>query len=395
MTKYMTEELGCKVYIIEIDEKAYSNAIQYAADGVCGDISSYEWYEKFSQIGEAFDYIIFADVLEHLTDPSSIMEKASDLLKDSGEVIISYPNLSHGDIINNLYYNRFIYTDLGILDDSHVHFVTRDNLDEFVYSAGLRIKEIDRIIVPPFGTEQAKYLDPYLHDEDEERLLGKIDADVYQYILVCVKNNYFISNGLSTRETITAAPYGIKGTVKYSKHDETLEIIPIKLKGNSYEYRLTYPSAWEEVVFIPVIDHKYAIKGLQAKCNHEYSLECGDAIIRIGEYYISEHENTGFIIKTSGRTKENNVQIGIKLEMRVYSTYFNLGLIDAVSGIKHAKKNNKYSFDKSMITKLISCQKERDSDEVINKLYEEIKELKRVNNGLRWELLDAQYDARI
>ena len=99
MTRYMKEELQCQEYIVEVDSQAYAHAIQFAVDGFCGNIESEEWVSRFQSL--KFDYILFADVLEHLKNPDRILGLVKTLLKDKGEVIISLPNIAHFDILQN------------------------------------------------------------------------------------------------------------------------------------------------------------------------------------------------------------------------------------------------------------------------------------------------------
>ena len=73
-TKYMKEQLGCSVYIVEHEQGNFDQAIQYAVDGLCGDLMEEGWQKKFADI--RFDYIVFADVLEHLRDPLQVLKAA-------------------------------------------------------------------------------------------------------------------------------------------------------------------------------------------------------------------------------------------------------------------------------------------------------------------------------
>ena len=57
MTKYMSNVLDCKVYIVEYCKEDYDKAITYAVDGVCGDITEFKWLDKFGNV--QFDYIIY------------------------------------------------------------------------------------------------------------------------------------------------------------------------------------------------------------------------------------------------------------------------------------------------------------------------------------------------
>jgi len=180
MTQYMKEELGCQVYIVEYEKEAYDDAIQYAVDGVCSDIMQLEWYDKFQF---KFDYILFADVLEHLIDPKLILQKTKDKLEDEGEVLISVPNIAHNDIVLKLMDDHFDYTSIGILDDTHIHFFARNNIEEFVFGTGYEIAELEYVTKPTFQTEQYYGeripLDNYLLNMLHEREYG----EVYQFII--------------------------------------------------------------------------------------------------------------------------------------------------------------------------------------------------------------------
>ena len=120
MTRYMKEKLNCDVSIVELDAESFSEARGFAQGGFCGDIEEYGWIEYFS--GEIFDYILFADVLEHLRNPETVLRETVQFLKPDGEILVSIPNIGHHDILANLYLNRFSYTSLGLLDNTHIHF---------------------------------------------------------------------------------------------------------------------------------------------------------------------------------------------------------------------------------------------------------------------------------
>ncbi|WMC91701.1 class I SAM-dependent methyltransferase [Kineothrix sp. MB12-C1] len=135
LTKYMKEELECEIYLVEIDETAGRQALMYAEDLLTGDIEDYEWVERYREI--KFDYIILADVLEHLHDPGLLLHKAKLLLSETGSILISVPNIAHNSVAINLINNKFMYTDTGLLDNTHIHFFTKDSLESILLEAGL------------------------------------------------------------------------------------------------------------------------------------------------------------------------------------------------------------------------------------------------------------------
>lgn len=137
MTKYLKEELNCEIYIVEIDEEAGMQAAKYSSDYFIGDIEEYIWIKKFQ--GIKFDYIIFADVLEHLYQPKEALDKSLDLLKDDGSVFISIPNIAHNSIIIDLMNNNFNYKEIGLLDNTHIRFFTYNTIIRLFQESNLEI----------------------------------------------------------------------------------------------------------------------------------------------------------------------------------------------------------------------------------------------------------------
>ena len=71
-----------------------------------------------------FDYIIFGDVLEHLKNPAGAISYCKGLLAPEGKVIASIPNLMHYSVLQRLLNGYFSYSDIGLLDRTHIHFFT-------------------------------------------------------------------------------------------------------------------------------------------------------------------------------------------------------------------------------------------------------------------------------
>ena len=113
LTRYLKEEKKCDIYIVELDEEAGKIAAQSAKDYVIGDIQDYEWVKKFAQV--QFDYILFADVLEHLTEAANVVREAAKLLKPTGQICLSVPNIAHNSVIIDMINNKFEYKVLWII----------------------------------------------------------------------------------------------------------------------------------------------------------------------------------------------------------------------------------------------------------------------------------------
>lgn len=187
MTRYMKETLDCRVYIVEIDESAYKIALQYAEDGLCDDILNFRWTEKFQ--GITFDAIIFADVLEHLICPEKVLECAAKLLKDTGRLYVSLPNITHNDILLKAYAEHFDYTETGLLDDTHVHFWGLENIRSLSGKCGLNIRKVEGTYCATGDTEQYAQIDRNENLLLENILKERQCGEVYQFVVTFDKND--------------------------------------------------------------------------------------------------------------------------------------------------------------------------------------------------------------
>ncbi|EOS21343.1 methionine biosynthesis protein MetW [Lachnospiraceae bacterium A4] len=255
MTKYMKENKKCKVYIVEYDKEAFSDAIEYAEDGICDDIECLSWLVKFEHI--KFDYIVFADVLEHLHNPQKILSETEKVLKKSGAVILSVPNVAHGDICLNLYLNQFEYMPFGLLDNTHIHLFAYDELNELCDKAGYGVTIKDATIINVFDTEQGKLIPETYREQLERSIYGKLYTNVYQFIYKLQKKNYIMECGIKEVCNISYAPYGIESFVSHKilgqeQESEKIRVYPSLINKNEYEFLLPIKENTEKIIFEPV-----------------------------------------------------------------------------------------------------------------------------------------------
>jgi len=100
-----------------------------------------DFFTKDSELPEKyFDLIIFNDVLEHMYDPWSALEKAKTLLTENGIIIVSLPNIRHKSVLKELIFNdNFEYKSAGILDATHIRFFTKTTMIGMFNEVGLEI----------------------------------------------------------------------------------------------------------------------------------------------------------------------------------------------------------------------------------------------------------------
>jgi methionine biosynthesis protein MetW len=188
-TGYFAEALaarGNEVLGVEYDEASARAARERGLDVLAADLERVDLAEHFGE--SSFDVVVFADVLEHLRDPLPVLRSARRLLRPGGFVVISLPNIAHGDVRLALLDGRFDYTETGILDDTHTRFFTRRSLVEFVRSGGFVVAELRRTTADLFQTELG--LDAGAYDDAlVERVRADPEATTYQFVLKAIRDD--------------------------------------------------------------------------------------------------------------------------------------------------------------------------------------------------------------
>lgn len=199
MTKIMKEKLGCRVFAIEGDAQMAKEAAIWCEKIIVADLDQGSWEEQFADI--CFDYIVISDVLEHLRLPQKTLEKAKNLLKKDGVLLLSIPNIAHDAVVMDLLEGVFQYRPWGLLDDTHVHFFTRKSILEMFEKSGVQGVEWGATNYTPDYVEIHQDYGKFSYWV-QERLLARPDAHVYQF-LVAVKRNEDISEISVLPETLS------------------------------------------------------------------------------------------------------------------------------------------------------------------------------------------------
>lgn len=141
LVKHLLSEKSCIIDIIEIDEEAGKQAAVFARNSCIGDeegdLEKYIWAERLKN--NKYDYIIILDVLEHLKNPDEVLKRLGDVLNADGKILISIPNIAHNSVVLELMNNHFKYTDVGLLDCTHLKFFTYESVVDLIYSNGYYI----------------------------------------------------------------------------------------------------------------------------------------------------------------------------------------------------------------------------------------------------------------
>ena len=87
-----------------------------------------------------FDCILMIHVLEHLRDPQKLLLRASDWLAPGGRVVLAVPNVLHVEQRIRFLFGQFRYTDVGIMDNTHLRFFDHFSLRKMVRESGYRLE---------------------------------------------------------------------------------------------------------------------------------------------------------------------------------------------------------------------------------------------------------------
>jgi SAM-dependent methyltransferase len=102
------------------------------------------------ELNGEFDYVICADVLEHVRRPARLLEQLRSFMKPGGQLIASLPNSGNIYFRLNVALGRFPRRDRGLFDRTHVWFYTLKTWRELLAESGFRA-ECWRVTGMPLG----------------------------------------------------------------------------------------------------------------------------------------------------------------------------------------------------------------------------------------------------
>jgi 2-polyprenyl-3-methyl-5-hydroxy-6-metoxy-1,4-benzoquinol methylase len=183
LTKYLNKQMKCKVDIVEIDKEAGLRASEYSNKSLLGeelgDIEKYKWIEELKN--DKYDYIIFADVLEHLQCPKNVLKNCNRVLKDEGSIIVSVPNIAHNSVVIDLINDEFKYNNLGLLDNTHIKFFTYHSLKRMIYETGYETV-VERAVYSKVGDNEINNSYASVNNEFARELRKRKNGNLYQFI---------------------------------------------------------------------------------------------------------------------------------------------------------------------------------------------------------------------
>jgi len=197
--QWLHKHKKCTVFGLDINKEAinYIREKECYQDVFCIDLDypekNQDELKKFSSYSNFFDFVICADVIEHVKDPTKVLSLLGTTLKYGGQIVASIPNISNIDIILNLIEGRFNYAQFGILDNTHLRFFTEKSFFEWILYCNEYFKDF-KFDVKMIGT--TKYISEFCFEikrlfPDFYNLIADVcnQHDILQYIFVLTKLN--------------------------------------------------------------------------------------------------------------------------------------------------------------------------------------------------------------
>lgn len=261
MTQYLIHEKKCEVDIVEFDKELYNHVMTFARDGFLGDIESFGWEQTFQK--KQYDYIIFADVLEHLRNPETVLARTLPFLKETGEILISFPNLTHNSVLIDLFNNKLEWKKYGLLDKTHLSFYAEEGFKKWFEECGLSIVKQDYTYSKVGENElSTQYSD--LPDSTRYAFKNRLFGEVYQYFFILSKekkageilipeNSHFVYE--------VHCQYQVAGQLTTEK------ILVNNNTGENKQFDLTIPENAEFLKIFPILKKEDCIISFRLKVN--------------------------------------------------------------------------------------------------------------------------------
>ncbi len=136
------EDMGFRVTGIEFNDTAIETARGRIGEVIGADILDHSHVDEILA-GRKFDFLVMADVLEHLSDPLATLKFYRRFLAENGVVVISVPNVAVWDNRLRMLFGAFNYAETGLMDRTHLRFFTFATAGTLVKEGGYGIVDTD------------------------------------------------------------------------------------------------------------------------------------------------------------------------------------------------------------------------------------------------------------
>lgn len=134
---------------VELFEAAAKDARRVLSEVHVGDVERMDFPWRPAE----FDALILSEVLEHLLEPWTLVQRLARHIRPGGLVLASSPNISHWRVLRELAAGRFPLADQGVFDRTHMRWFTPATFAEMFDEAGFTVDRVRP--VTPFSERTA------------------------------------------------------------------------------------------------------------------------------------------------------------------------------------------------------------------------------------------------
>ncbi len=142
---YLGALLAARGYTVTGLERAGGFSDQFPSDVrlVVADLE-----QGLPDLEDRYDYVLCADILEHLRYPDRLMQQIRGVLAPGGRVIASLPNSGNFWFRLNILLGRFPQDEKGLFDRTHIRFYMWDGWVRLFHQSGFRVVHDEPTAVP-------------------------------------------------------------------------------------------------------------------------------------------------------------------------------------------------------------------------------------------------------
>lgn len=172
---------ACSYVGIEIDADYAKASERHCTEVILGNVENID-DATFARLGQA-DCWVFADALEHLYDPWKLLRRIKASAHNGVDVVACIPNAQYWALQSTMNSGRFIYQDSGLLDRTHIRWLTRITMIDMFNANGYEVKEmISRLMQQP-GPDMVEALRMMAKASGNDPEMAVQDALPFQYVI--------------------------------------------------------------------------------------------------------------------------------------------------------------------------------------------------------------------
>jgi 2-polyprenyl-3-methyl-5-hydroxy-6-metoxy-1,4-benzoquinol methylase len=102
---------------------------------------------------EAYDYVVLADVIEHIANPYDFLSNLLKHLSEKTKILVSIPNIAFATVRLSLLQGEFEYRDTGLIERTHLRFFTLKTVETLFSELEIFIEKLFYLQRSLFSTE--------------------------------------------------------------------------------------------------------------------------------------------------------------------------------------------------------------------------------------------------